>query len=532
MIKNLNYNSYDVCIIGGGIAGALVAYKLGLAGIKVIVLEAGPRHDVADRHHYMDRFLNGDNPWRSDIPERDIYTNGGEVEYPLNKYRVKAVGGSTLHWQGYATRLHESDFEMRSRYGIAEDWPITYEDLEPYYCQAEEELGVSGDDDNPFGPPRSKPYPLPGFPAGYAEKEWTKACKALGIQFRTIPQARTSVNYRGRPACMTYSVCSACPIRARYSGDIHIELAEQTGKVNVVPNANVVRFESNGSGGVKRVVFATPDKKEHQCIAGIYILAAHGVESPRLLLLSKSLDFPDGFSNSSGKVGRYFMDHTGRYQQGRVKAQFYPFRKGFYTVGTQQFYEKPTRDHEAAFTIAGIDSGPRPRNIAKDIIRYGGHWGLDLEIKNELKQEFGKYFGFGSMVEPLPSEKNRVELDYEKKDFFGNPCPKIFYSISDYERETFKKVDKITKSMFEALGAEKQEVHRLGYGGHHSGTCRMGNDPRTSVVDKNLRAHDVKNLFIVGSSVFVTVGAANPTLTIAALALRLGEHLLKFRGPA
>ena len=302
---------YDVCIIGAGVAGALVAYRLGQAGVQVVILAAGPRHPVNERFLYMQRFLASDNPWKSDNLQRDIYTNGGDVEYPLNQYRVKAVGGSTLHWGGMTPRFHESDFEMRSRYGIAEDWPITYHELESYYYQAETELGVSGEDDNPFGPWRSGPYPLPGFPVSYHENKLRQACKTLGIQFHTAPQARTSVSYRGRPACQTFSTCKVCPIRAKYSADVHVELAEATGNVTVIPLANVVRLEVDQQRRIKQAVYATPNRVEHQCRARVFILAAHAIESARLLLLSKSTGFPDGLANVSGMVGKYFMEHIG-----------------------------------------------------------------------------------------------------------------------------------------------------------------------------------------------------------------------------
>lgn len=528
----IDSNDYDVCIIGAGVAGALVAYKLGRAGVKVIILEAGPRHRVDKRYSYMQRYLARDNPWRSDNPERDIYTNGGSVEYPLNRYRVKAVGGTTLHWAGYTPRFHESDFEMKSRFGIAEDWPITYHELEPYYCEAEAELGVAGEDDNPFGPPRSKPYPLPAFPVGYDENILRQACKPLGIQFHTIPQARTSLSYQGRPACMTFSTCKVCPIRAQYSAEVHIELAEATGNVTVIPHANVVRLEVDKLRRVKMAIYATPDKVEHRCTARVFVLAAHAVESARLLLLSKSAEFPDGLANYSGMVGKYFMEHTDHSLMGRVDSPLFPYRKGFGTVYSEQFYDKPKRDHEAAFLVAGMAAGPKPPEVVNELVMSSGNWGADLEreLMKELREEFGKYFSIGFyVVEPLPVQTNRVELDDEVKDYFGNPCPKIFYSFTEYEKATFRRADEIISSIFDALGARIVDQYELGFGGHQSGTCRMGNDPKRSVVDRNLQAHDVNNMYIVGSSVFVTIGAVSPTLTISALALRLGDYLLSTR---
>lgn len=521
---------YDVCIIGAGIAGALVAYRLGRAGAKVVILEAGPRHKVDERFSYMQRYVAQENPWRTDNPQRDLYTNGGEVQYPVNQFRVKAVGGTTLHWGGMTPRLHESDFEMRSRYGIADDWPITYAELQPYYAEAETELGVAGEDDNPFGPPRSGPYPLPGFPASYHENKLRQACKGLGIQFHTLPQARTSVSYRGRPACQTFSTCHVCPIRAKYSADLHIELAEATGNVTVVPLANVLRLELDRQRRVDRAIYATPDKVEHQATARVFVLAAHAVESARLLLLSKSAAFPDGLANSTGMVGKCFMEHLSYIRMGLVDGLLFPYLHGFETIQSEQFYDEPSRDHRAAFVLQGSAAGPTPPQIAKKVIDSSGNWGTDLEteLRRTLTEEFGKFFWVEAMIEQLPVEMNRIELDRQVVDYFGNPCPQIFYTITEYQKAALRRADEVLKSMLEALGA-RLIGEKLGFAAHPGGTCRMGNDPKTSVVDRNLRAHDVNNLYIVGSSVFPTLGALMPTLTIAAIALRLGGYLLSRR---
>jgi choline dehydrogenase-like flavoprotein len=522
---------YDVCVIGAGVAGALVAYRLGRAGAKVVVLEAGPRHRAEERFAYMQRFLAQDNPWASENPQRDLYTNEGTVEYPLNRLRVKAVGGTTLHWGGMTPRLHESDFEMRSRYGIADDWPITYAELEPYYCEAEIELGVAGEDDNPFGPPRSRPYPLPGFRASAGETKLRQVCKALGIQFHTLPQARTSVGYRGRPACQAFSTCKVCPIRAKYSADLHVELAEATGNVTVVPLANVLRLELGPQRRVKRAVYATPDRVEHQCAAGVFVLAAHAVESARLLLLSESAAFPHGLANSSGMVGKYFMEHASYSRTGQITGGHFPHYYDFETIQSEQFYDEPGRAQRAAFILQGMAGRPTPAQIANDFVKSSGHWGNDLEagLRRALTEAFGRSFWIEAMLEPLPVETNRVELDREVKDYFGNPCPRIIYSITEYEKAAMRRAGRVIGGMFEALGPHTLDEAEIGFGAHQSGTCRMGHDPEISVVDRNLCAHDVKNLYVVGSSVFPTIGAVMPTLTIAAVALRLGDHLLSLR---
>lgn len=517
----------DVCIVGAGVAGALTAWKLGRAGIRTVILEAGPRHDPAEGGLRMQRFLAGDDPWGSNWPERDVFSSVGGVDYPLNRHRVKGVGGTTLHWQAYSIRFLESDFRLRSRHGIAQDWPISYETLEPYYGEAEVELGVAGAEDNPFASPRSARYPIPAFPVSYDEQYLVDAGRALGITFHSIPQARTSIRYRDRPACDTYGVCRACPTRARYSADIHVEAAEATGSVTVVPDACVVRLESDGNRRVRRAVYRDRNGAEHAVAAHRFIVAAHAVESARLLLLSSQPGHADGLANSSGAVGRYFMEHMGQLRLATLDRPLYPFRTGFVTTWSQQFHDRPDRDEGSGFMLRGNATGTRAEALVAGLASRSGNWGdaFAREAQELIDREYGRTMLLGSSAEPLPSEANRVDLDPELKDAFGYPAPRLRYSISEYERRGHEAGDQQILALADRLGARAVGPVRNHFSSHHAGTCRMGDDPSTSVVDPHLRAHDLDNLYIVGSSTFVTLSAVNPTLTIAALALRLGHHL-------
>jgi glucose dehydrogenase len=419
------HREFDVCIIGAGLAGALVAYKLGRAGVRVALLEAGPRYGPGEGFERMDEALAGYDPWESDQPERDRFVSSGEVDYPLNDLRVKAVGGSTLRWMAYAPRFMESDFEMRTRYGIADDWPIRYSALERYYCEAEEELGVAGETDNPFASPRSRPFPLPAFPAGYDERILHAAAEQVGLRFHTMPQARTSVAYRGRSPCLTYSVCRACPIRAKYSADIHVELAEATGHVTLFSGAPVIRLESDGAGRVAQAIHVDPDGVEHACRARTFVLAANAVESARLLLLSTSSAFPSGLANSSGLVGRYFMEHRGQYRYARTNEPLYPFRRGFFTSYSAQFADPPTRDRESGLLVRGHASGAAPPGQAARVIERSGRWGdaLHQEIVEAVSAQGGSSMQIGTNAEPLPSPANRVDLDPDRWIASGCQCP-------------------------------------------------------------------------------------------------------------
>jgi len=247
----------DVCIVGAGVAGALVADTLAAAGHEVVVLDAGPRFDPGDRLEQMEMALRNDVDdeavWAMGGP-RDAYTEAEGTSYRLNDARVKGVGGTTLHWGGFTPRYHEKDFEMGSRHGLAEDWPIDYADLKPYYALAERELGVAGAEDNPFSPPRSTDYPLPAFPGTPIDERLETAAESVGVTVHAAPQARNSEPYDGRSQCLGFSTCEpVCPSRAKYSGDVHVGKAE-AGGARVVGRAPGRRLEQDAEGGIVAAV--------------------------------------------------------------------------------------------------------------------------------------------------------------------------------------------------------------------------------------------------------------------------------------
>jgi len=517
----------DVCIVGAGLVGGLMAYELARRGLKVVVLEAGPRHDPKDRAAYMQDIVSGriaGPAWTSNMPERDVYSDAGEVEYPLNWLRAKAVGGSTLHWGGQIWRFLESDFRLRSLYGIADDWPIGYDDLEPYYGKAERALGVAGTVDNPFMARRSTDYPMPGFPFSLADKPFLEGCQKLGIKVHTIPWARNSVPYQNRPACAAFSTCGRfriCPIVAQYTAESHVGLAEATGNATVIANANVVRLLTNRQKRVTSAVYMNGEKKESEQKARMFVLAAHTVETARLLLLSESNQFPRGLANGSGMVGKNFMERPAVAVSGILKENVFPHRIGFPTAASLQFCD-PKNRHE----IGGIKmafhtlSDPMPYTLA----RASGKWGMALA--EEVHKSFGHQIVAEAAIEQLPDPKNTVTLDPKLRDSFGNAAPRITYSFGPYEKSTLEASAKLCRKILGATGAEEAEDGEdHGFAGHPMGTCRMGNDPDTSVVDRNLQAHEVPNLTIVGGSVFVTGGSLQPSLTMAALAIRAAEHI-------
>jgi choline dehydrogenase-like flavoprotein len=536
----------DVCVVGAGVAGGIVAHSLASRGHDVVLLDAGPRFDPASRLERMEKHLRPEHGpeevWEMGGP-RDRYTSSGDVDYPLNRGRVKGVGGSTLHWLGIAQRLHEKDFEMRSRYGLAADWPLSYADLREYYARAEAELGVAGAEDNPFGPPREEEYPMAAFPFSHSDRLFAEACAELGIETHSAPHARNTETYDGRSRCLGFNTCiPVCPSGAKYSGDVHVRKAEAEG-ARVIDRAPVQRLEHGADPStLEAAVYRTPDGARHRQRAAQFVVACGGVETPRLLLLSASQAHPDGLANSSGAVGRYFMDHATVTTEARLDRPANTEPIGFETCHSEQFYDHEEPVPGSILLVFGNVDPTSPREVALSggTGEGGGsgyramferdRWGDDLlaEVRDGFAAD---RVSIHAGVEMLPREENRVSLDTDTTDAFGNPVPDVSLSVGEHARRTMDRALEIHEAILDEMGAEvvaqtdPSDPNDLRWGWHHMGTTRMGTDPDASVVDARLRAHDVSNLSVVSSSAFVTAGVAAPTLTIAALALRAAEHV-------
>lgn len=530
----------DVCVIGSGPAGSVLAAELADRGRDVVVLDAGERFDPEDRLERMERAIRPvfDSPsvWNMG-GDRDAFTSAGEWSYPLNHARVKGVGGSTLHWQGMVMRLHERDFERFTHDGIAADWPIDYADLAPYYAQAERELGLAGALDNPFSPPRDGPFPQPAFPPSYSDSLFADACERLGVTMHSVPNARNTTRYDGRSSCVGYGTCKpVCPSGAKYSATVHVRKAEEAG-TRIIDRAPVQRLEHDASGNrIEAAVYATPDGTVHRQEARAFVIACGGVETPRLLLLSKSSRYPNGLANSSGLVGRYFMDHLFVGMGGTLDEETRQNHVGFLTSESHQFYDDPgqrTEGTESEIPGSDADIGP----IKLEFLNYAGPSPVEMaltgdswgdELVKALRRQYGNHIAMGGLVGQLPRAENRISLDPSTTDDHGNPVPRVEWTVDQRSKRTIRRANQLQRAILNELGVDITWTvgpETTGPAFHHMGTTRMGDDPDTSVVNSALRTHDLENLWISSSSVFVTSGAMNPTLTIAALALKAADHV-------
>jgi choline dehydrogenase-like flavoprotein len=521
-------SSVDVVVIGSGAGGGVVAKELGEAGLSVVVLEAGRRFDPArDYPTASPEFeLHGRNVFRAEDPRRDRFTWEGA---PVRFDRVKGVGGSTLHYLAISPRLHESDFRTRSLDGVGEDWPITYEELEPYYTGVEYELGVSGphgSEANPFDPPRSLPFPTPPHPFNLATLAVKRGADRLGLHLVRDPVAIPTRDWAGRRGCVGAGTCGlGCSIRSKSSIDVtYVPKAEATGRVEMRTESMAHQITVRPDGRAGGVLYFDAARRERRVHARAVVVAGNAVETARLLLMSTSPLFPDGLANSSGLVGKYFLEHLAVFLKGRFRERLDPWR-GIPSGGIiQDFYATRAENGFARGWSTLISSGPVwPLSVAE---RVGG-WGA--EHRTRMTELFAHFVGLASVGEQLPDIRNEVVLDPWVKDCYGLPVPRLVNQPRENDQAMIRKISQWQRAILEAAGAEEiwEEKYQPGASSHFMGTCRMGADPSASVVDSWCRAHDVPNLFIGDGSVWVTAGAVNPALTISALAARTAYGIVE-----
>jgi len=525
----------DVLIIGAGASGAVAANQLAKAGFKVVCLEQGRRMDASEyRGSSPEWEITSQKQWHPNPNVRDL-----ENDYPcetthsdVNPLMYNAVGGSTIIYAGHWQRFIPSDFRVKTLDGIAEDWPFTYEELEPFYDEMEIDMGVSGLAGDPAYPTQKAP-PLPPMPINKIGRKAAEGMNKLGWHWWPSPNSIPSKPYRGRNACVRRGTClTGCPERAKASMDLtHWPDATAAG-ARLVTGARVSRIETNANGLATGAVYIDRSGRERRQRASTVIVCANAVGTARLLLLSASGKFDKGLANSSGLVGRYLMMHpyaavNGLFEES-LESWLGPSGQAIHSL---QFVESdPSRGFLRGGKWQVMPSGG-PLGMRAG---YGGKaiedaWGVNLH--KSTKRNFGRSFEWGITAEDLPEVSNRVVLADDMTDSDGIPSPKIVYRNSENTRRLLDFHVARAREAMQASGASQISSTSLmrDCGWHLMGTARMGNNPERSVVDQWCRSHDVPNLYVMDGSVFVTSSASNPTATITAVALRAVKHMIANR---
>jgi len=528
----------DFVIVGSGAAGGVIAQELAQAGFRVVVLEQGPYLKAPDFHHdelatlYRCALTNDPavSPHTFRKTEGDAARPGAWLQYG------RLVGGGTAHFTANYWRFHESDFVERSKLGAIAgtgfaDWPITYADLEPYYTKVEWDIGVSGlAGASPFDPPRSRPYPMPPLPVKSSGVLFERAARQLGWHPFPAPMAIASQAYQGRSGCQHCGFCESfgCEFGAKSSTLFTaIPRAEATGRCEIRPDSYVVRVEVSRRGRATGVTYYDAHRRERHQAAKAVILSCNGAETPRLLLLSESSRFPHGLANSTGLVGKYLMFTGWALTAGVFDEPLNEFKSVMVTRVLQDFYEvDPARGFygggglDARFDFMPI--GFALSGLPSDTPSWGA------EYKRTLRRYYTRTMNVACHSTSLPLETNTISLDPAVKDAWGIPAIRVTYRDHPDDLAMMRFLQARGLELLAAAGAQRTwsfPVTEQSGSSHLLGTCRMGTDPATSVVDREHRAHDVPNLFVCDGSSFVTSGRGQPTCTIQALAYRAAERI-------
>lgn len=601
---------YDAVIVGSGVAGALVAKQLGAAGKQVLILEAGCP-EPTNLNERMTRFYRAS----AKVPESpyvpELFTKGNLTDpaaanagrptvltlkaqswlNPRESYLIqngprpfastyeRAVGGTALHWLGTSLRLVPNDFRMSQKYKRFVDWPITYDDLEPWYCKAERELGVSADrkEQTYLGLTFSQDYPMSRIPQSLIDGAVASAIDGMRIDgivltkdsVKSTPAARNSEPYQNRRVCAGNTNCiPICPLQAKYDPTITLNDALATGNVELchqtVASELTIDHASGRVTDIKYLQYDDPfgsQSASGSVSAKICIVAAHAIETPRLLLMSKNANSTlNGVANSSGLLGKNLMDHPFYVQWGLLPKAAFPYRGPLSTSGIEEARDGGFRTERAAYRVEignegwNFAVGGDPNITTVDLVngmnnsqanpRKEAMFGTNLV--QHLNNLITRQFRLGFLIEQSPEERNRVELSTQYVDHLNLPRPQISYDLSDYTKAGIAAAKQAAETIFNRLGATQfttdpdpddpsafewtmnGKPERLGYlgAGHIIGTYRMGSNKLNSVVDSDQRAWDHSNLFLIGSGVFPTSATGNPTLTIAALCLRTADKII------
>ncbi len=555
----------DVVIVGVGAAGGIIAAELAKAGMKVIGLERGPKLSTAsfqslDELRYFQRQETRPHPKKQPVTWR---ANASVRATPIaQQNNGNQAGGGTVHYGTLSWRFHEDDFRVRSqtseRYGAksipeessAIDWPISYADLEPYYDQAEREVGVSGkagnikgqkiEGGNIFEAPRDRDYPMPPLFVDQAGRIFEEGAKKLGLHPFASPRAIASEPYKGRAACTYCTFCQSFGCFVGAKGSIMVTKlpeAEASNNFTLITGAMVNKVNTDTAGKATGVTYWGIDGSENVVEADIVILGAFIYDNIRLLLLSKTAKHPDGLGNSTGHVGKHLMAHIGArafsiYDDRHVNIFMGPSAQRH----TIDDFNADNFDHKDLGFIRGAQISVSPADLAAGPIGAAGsltpppgtpRWGA--AYRDFLSTYYTRFAAINAQTENLPYADQMIDLDPNVRDMYGLPAPRLTY---DWRRPAeSKRLAFMQQKLLEigkAMGASKVWLGASSPGSpgaHHQGGARMGSDPRDSVVNSFGQTWDIPNLFVVGSATHPTMSGFNPTLTIEALAFRTAEAI-------
>lgn len=536
----------NAIVVGAGAGGGVIAKELAVSGLSVIVFERGgwPNYDKNVNDELISQRIqvlgSAFGPDGKKNPRVNIAKDGTRsIVTPQRGYyshNAACVGSGTVSYGAMAWRFMREDFTMKTTYGTVEgstieDWPITYDDLEPYYEKAEWEIGVSGDDsENPFAALRKKPRPMPPFENNGEGEILTSASKRLGLHPFSIPMLRNSIPYNDRPGCIRNRTCVGfqCPVDGKNgTHNTVIPIALKTGNCEVKTHCQVAEITTDSKGKSTGIRYFDENDNEQFQTADIVVISASATETARLMLNSKSKIFPNGIGNNNDWVGRNLQGHA--------------YTSAF---GLFDFEIKDPVGPGATFALCdfnhhnkGIIGGGLIANEF-NLLPYGfsrirppgfASWGKEhkaFQIKN-----YRQLSGLHGPIQEMPNFEARVTVDEIVKDYWGIPVVALSGDRHPLDHEHCKYLSAREEDILKEAGAYQtwQRVGGKGLSGdqHQSGTARMGNDPKTSVVNKYGQVHEVDNLFVSDGSVFVTGGGFNPVLTIMALSFRVGDYITK-----
>lgn len=547
-MKNKHVNAV---IVGAGAGGGIIAKELATAGYTVILYERG-EWPVYDRH-VNDELLSQriqllgsayGPDWEKEPrvlidPEGNkTIVNASDGRYGHN---AACVGSGTVSYGGMAWRFMPEDFRLKTIYGAIpdsslEDWPITYEDLEPYYTKAEWEIGVAGDETDPFSGKRSKPYPMPAFELNREGGYIYDTCKRMGLHPFPIPMLRNSIRYNGRAECVRNRTCVgfACPVDAKNgTQNTVIPMAMQTGNCEVKTGCMVSGIMVDDSGRARGVRYFDARKKGHEQTADVVVIAGAATETARLLLNSKSILHPNGAGNNNDWVGRNLQGHLYVGAYGLFDFDILDLKGPGATVALCDF-----NHHNPGIVGGGMLCSSffnLPYGFSQLRPPGSARWGK--EHKDFQRENFYRVGTLRGPIQEIPRFQSRVTVDPAVKDHWGIPVAALSGGTHPLDRVTGWYLAQRAQEILKEAGAvstwlsapnpnEMPGSSSFPSGGQHqAGTCRMGYDPKTSVVNAHCQIHEIDNLFIADGSVLVTNGGFNPVLTIMAIAYRTGEYI-------